>query len=252
VPSRQTGQHNAATIALEVTADAYPLGMNAAKTGMRSVALLKRINHQRRREFGRRQQALSLGMHLDLYVVCDDPRVLNRLVPSHAKIAAQHRRGRIPSGHHRRSIPSGDDRPLRTGPFTLASKFHLQYDFLGDTMHRQIACHVRRVLTGPFDGFTPERHLWELFNIKEIWRSQILIPQVVVRVHAGSLDRNFHRRLFWIGFVETNLTREIGKSPWNLGKKVSNQETHIRMIFVDEVHITRGRGVSCQKSRKSD
>ena len=29
-------------------------------------------------------------------------------------------------------------------------------------------------------------------------------PQVLVRVHAGCLDRNFDLRLFWIGFVETN------------------------------------------------
>jgi len=80
-------------------------------------------------------------------------------------------------------------------------------------MHRQIACHVRGVLASPFDGFTPERHLRELFNIKKIWRSQVLIPHLIVRVHGGGLDRYFHRRLFWIGFVETNLTREIGKSP---------------------------------------
>jgi hypothetical protein len=58
--------------------------------------------------------------------------------------------------------------------------------------------------------------------------------------------------LFWIGLVETKLTREIGKSPWNLGEKVANQETNVRMIFVDEVDLTRERRVSCQKSRKSD
>jgi hypothetical protein len=51
--------------------------------------------------------------------------------------------------------------------------------------------------------------------------------------------------LFWIGFVETNLTREIGKSPWNLGEKVADQETHGRMIFVEHIDITRERGVSC-------
>jgi hypothetical protein len=48
------------------------------------------------------------------------------------------------------------------------------------------------------------------------------------------------------------LTREVGKSPWNLGKKVANQETHVRVMLVDEVDITRERGMSCQKSRKSD
>jgi len=68
-------------------------------------------------------------------------------------------------------------------------------------MHRQIARHIRRVLAGPFDGFTRERYLREFFNIKEIWRSQILVPQLVIRVHAGGLNRNVHRRSFWIGFV---------------------------------------------------
>jgi hypothetical protein len=46
----------------------------------------------------------------------------------------------------------------------------------------------------------------------------------------------------------SDLTREIGKSPWNLGKKVANKETHVRMIFVDEVNVTRQGCVSCQNS----
>ena len=44
----------------------YTLGMNPAKAGMRSVVLFQRIDHQRRRECGRRQQVLSLDAQLDL------------------------------------------------------------------------------------------------------------------------------------------------------------------------------------------
>ena len=43
--NRGLGQRNAATIALEVTADADTLGMIAAKTGMRSIHLFESIYH---------------------------------------------------------------------------------------------------------------------------------------------------------------------------------------------------------------
>src|SRR5262249_49043076 len=99
--------------------------MNAAKTGMRSVVLFKSIDHQRRREFMRRQQTLGLDMQLYLHVVSDDPSSLNGLVPVDAKIAALHHCRSVPSSHYGRSVSSGHDRPLRTSPLTLTSKFHL-------------------------------------------------------------------------------------------------------------------------------
>src|SRR5215471_21706751 len=119
------------------------------------------------------------------------------------------------------------------GVFTLTVVLCFESNGFCDTMHRQIANYIVLVAAKRLNPGTFKCESWIVLNVKEIWRTKMVIAVRIAGIDASSINLCVNPGVFRVLFVNMKVTAEYVKASPNCGKHhMFDCESRFRMCWI--------------------